>query len=198
MASEPPSLPEHIATCLLKLTQALDQRGIRYALIGAMAAAYRSQPRFTQDVDLLLQVPQVILPGLLDDLQARGFVFEPGTVVREWTQAHMTVLSFRGVRVDWLKPILPCFQHVLDSARAEPLLGTMISVASAEGLILTKLLAGRFQDFLDIQNLLAANRGQLDLDWIRREWQTVFDADDPRLERFEALVRDFYNTPPTA
>jgi hypothetical protein len=198
MAVDLSGLPQDLVTGLLALARVLEARGIRYALIGGVAAGYRSQPRYTQDLDFILQVPQLTLPGLLDDLQAEGFSFDPLTTIRQWTQEHMTVLTYSGVRVDWLKPVLPCYQHVIDTASAEQLLGAMVRIASAEGLILTKLLSFRAQDQLDIANLLAANRGELDLDHIRREWQTVADAGDPRTERFEALVREFYGAPPPA
>jgi hypothetical protein len=195
MAVDLSALPQDLVTGLLALGRVLEARGIRYALIGGVAAGYRSQPRYTQDLDFILQVPQLALPGLLDDLQEQGFSFDPLTTIRQWTQEHMTVLAYGGVRVDWLKPVLPCYQHVIDTASAEQLLGAMVRIASAEGLILTKLLSFRAQDQLDIVNLLAANRGELDLDFIRREWQTVVDAGDPRTERFEALVREFYVAP---
>jgi len=44
-----------------------------------------------------------------------------------------------------------------------------IRVASAEGLILLKLLAFRTQDQLDIENLVAANGDQIDVAWIQAE-----------------------------
>lgn len=195
MAVDLSALPQDLVTGLLALARVLEERGIRYALIGGVAAGYRSQPRYTQDLDFILQVPQLALPGLLDDLQAQGFSFDPLTTIRQWTQEHMTALAFHEVRVDWLKPVLPCYQHVIDTASVEPLLGTTVRIASAEGLILTKLLSFRAQDQLDIVNLLAANRGELNLDLIHREWQTIADAGDPRTERFEALVREFYVAP---
>jgi hypothetical protein len=65
-------------------------------------------------------------------------------------------------------------------------------VASAEGLIALKLLAGRTQDLADIDNLLAANRGQLDLDWVEREWLTVSTTDDPRWQRFRQSIAEYY------
>ena len=39
-------------------------KSIRYALIGGLATLMRGRPRFTQDIDILLDVPQVALPGL--------------------------------------------------------------------------------------------------------------------------------------
>jgi hypothetical protein len=190
-----PELPQNLLTGLLELVQALDRFSLRYALIGGVATGYRSRPRFTQDLDFLLEVPQQVLPTLLEDLAARGFSFDTETAIREWTQEHLTVLSFRGVRIDWLKALLPVYQHVIDQARPETWLSSTIRIASPEGLILTKLLAFRTQDQVDIENLLAANRGQLDLDLIRREWQTVAEPDDPRLPRFDEMLVQFYLPP---
>jgi hypothetical protein len=193
-------VPEALVTSLLELVQALDRFHLRYAVIGGIATSYRSHPRYTEDLDLLLEVPQLSLPGLLDDLQARGFQFDPATTIREWTREHLTVLSFHGIRIDWLKPLIPLYKHVLDTARVESWLGTSIRVASPEGVILTKLIAFRGQDQIDIDNLLAANRGQLDLDFISREWQTVAELDDPRMQWFQQRVAQFYlsQDPPRA
>jgi hypothetical protein len=195
MAADFPELPQHVWTGLLQLVQALDRLGLRYALIGGIATGYRSRPRFTRDLDVLLEVPQLVLPGLLEDLHARGFEFDTETTIRQWTQEHLTVLSFRGVRIDWLKPLLPLYQHVLDHAQPEPLLGCSIRIAAPEGLILLKLLAFRSQDQVDIENLLAANRGQLDLDLIYREWQTVAEMGDPRMQWFNERVARLYLSP---
>jgi hypothetical protein len=195
MAVDLPDLPQDLLTALLQCVQALSRWQIRYALIGGVATGYRSRPRFTQDLDFLLDVPQLLLPALLEDLRARGFDFDTEVTLREWTREHLTALSFHGLRIDWLKPLLPCYQRVLEEARPEVVLGCPIRIAAPEGLILLKLLAFRSQDQVDIENLLAANRGQLDLDHVRREWATVGDLDDPRIQRFEEMVAQYYAPP---
>jgi len=45
---------------------------------------------------------------------------------------------------------------------------------------------------VDIETLLAANRGELDLEWLERELGTVVPADDPRRLRFQELLTEFY------
>lgn len=65
-------------------------------------------------------------------------------------------------------------------------------VASAEGLILLKLIASRSQDDADIASLLAANRGRLDLAWVETEWVKLFTIDDPRWQRYLAAVSEYY------
>lgn len=161
---------------------------IQYALIGGLATSLRSQPRFTKAVDFLLKIPSLVLPGLLEDLLSRGFTFDRMTVVREWNQRQMVVMSYQGVRVDWLKPILPTYQHILDRATEEISDAGPIQVATIEGLILLKLIAFRPQDLLDIDNLLAACEKSLDLPWIQSEWRSITSIDDPRMRWFETKL----------
>lgn len=172
----------------LQVADAARQANVPYALIGGLAAGYRTRSRFTRDLDFLLQVPQLTLPSLLEDLSHREFKFDLVATIREWTQHHMTVLSFRGARVDWVKPVIPLYRHVLDRATDETWLGRPIRIASAEGLILTKLLANRTQDWVDIENLVAVHRDRLDANWIQTEWQALESLDEPRMVRFLELV----------
>jgi hypothetical protein len=181
-------LSNDLLEALDKATTLLDRQKIAYALIGGVAASYRSQPRFTRDIDFLVQVPQVVLPRLLDELKSHGFEFDTIATIAEWTEHHMVTLSYRGVRVDWLKPLIPMYIHILDRATNETWLNRTIRVASTEGLILLKLLAYRLQDQVDIENLVAAQFDKLDLDWITKEWRSLADDDDPRMRRLLELI----------
>jgi hypothetical protein len=188
MAAEQAISEQDLIDALANSAAVFSERQVRYAIIGGMATGFRSQPRFTKDVDILLQVAQIALPALLADLGRRGFDFDELAVIREWTQHHMATISYHGIRVDLLKPVLPAYLHILDRATTETWLDHPIRVASAEGLILLKLLAFRTQDVLDIENLVAVTGKSLDLDWIRGEWQTIEPLDDPRMKRLEELV----------
>jgi len=44
------------------------------------------------------------------------------------------------------------------------------------------------QDWVDIENLIAARGDKLDLDWIRPDWQLVLPFADPRMVRLMELV----------
>jgi hypothetical protein len=183
-----PTVSEEMRGALAEATAAMAHHKVLYALIGGMATSYRSQPRFTKDVDFLVKIPQLVLPSLLEDLRIRGFEFDTSATISEWTQHHMVVLYYRSIRIDWLKPIIPTYLHILDRATEETWLDQPIHIASAEGLILLKLVAFRSQDQVDIENLVAANRDTLDLDWIRSEWQTLADLGDQRMRRLMELV----------
>ena len=171
------------------LAEAFDARSIRYALIGGLAFILRGRPRFTQDVDFLLEVPQIVLPSHLDDLVARGFTLDPVTVIRQYVREHVASFPFGGVRIAWLKPVLPIYSRTL--ADAEPLectKGCMVRVATAEGLILTKMVAFRPQDQIDVETLLTANRDDINIDLIREEWSPFAVTEAERTAWLEAAI----------
>ena len=134
-----------------------------HAPTGGLAVSMRGRPRLTQDIDFLVDVPQIALPGLLDELVERGFSLEPAVVMNQYVREHITAFSFGRVRIDWLKPVLPFYARAL--ADASPLArseGHSIRVASPEGLILTKMVSFRSRDQDDIETLLTANRDKRD------------------------------------
>jgi hypothetical protein len=186
------ALSPTLIDAVARLRTAFEHARIQYALIGGLAVGLRARPRATKDVDILLAIPQIQLPGLLDDLVQRGFSLDQRNVIEGFVQHHITAFEYRGVRIDWLKPLVPAYQHVLDRAEATVVFDEPMQVAMAEGLILLKLMASRPQDVADIAALLAANRGQLDLSWIEQEWYTIFDTTDPRWLRYQEAIQEFY------
>jgi hypothetical protein len=184
--SEPPR--DALEAALADVIDALSASGAVYALIGGLATGFRSRPRYTQDIDLLIDIPQVRLPDLLERLRARRFEVDVSAVIAELRRHHLAVLWRGDIRLDWLTPAIPAYRHVLEAATTESGPSGPIRVAAAEGLILMKLLAHRLQDQADIEALVAANRGVLDVDWIRREWEAIFPIDDPRWRWLERQV----------
>jgi hypothetical protein len=182
-------LSEKQVRAVESLSEVFAAHSVHHALIGGLAISMRGRPRLTQDVDFLVDVPQVALPGLLDDLMERGFSLEPAVVIEEYVRQHMTAFSFGPVRIDWLKPVLPFYSRAIaDASPLEWSEGHSVRVAPAEGLILTKMVSFRPQDQIDIETLLTANRDQIDIDLIRREW-SIFAASEPeRTAWLEAAI----------
>jgi hypothetical protein len=180
---------EELVEAVDSLCDAFAARSTRHALIGGLATSMRGRLRLTQDVDFLIEVPQIALPGLLDDLVERGFTLDPRVVIPEYVRGNMTAFTYRKVRIDWLKPVLPFYSRAL--ADATPMTwseGHTVRVASAEGLILTKMVSFRPQDQLDIDTLLTANRDAIDVDLIRREWAPFAATEPERTAWLEAAI----------
>jgi hypothetical protein len=171
------------------LCDAFAARSVRYALIGGLATILRGRVRFTKDIDFLIDVPQIVLPGLLDDLVEKGFTVELPVVIKQFVQEHVASFPFGPVRIDWLKPVLPLYAHAL--AGAETLIwseGHPIQVVTAEGLILTKMVAFRTQDQADIESVLTGNRDKIDIELIRHEWAPFAPLECERTAWLEAAI----------
>ncbi len=189
MATDDRALSGDLIQAVELLSEAFTQNSIRYALIGGIATTLRGRPRFTQDVDILLDVPQVALPGLLENLANRGFTLDIPTVIREYVCENLTMIRYGSIRVDWLKPVLPLYSRTLADANELPWTpGHSLRVATPEGLILTKLVAFREQDQADIVAVLSANYPQIDVPLIRREWQPLAELERDRTDWLEAAI----------
>lgn len=189
MPGDSESLAGDLIRAVEILGEVFEARGVNYALLGGLATMLRGRPRFTQDVDILLDVPQIALPGLLEELIERGFALDRDTVIRQFVQEHMTSFRFGVVRIDWLKPVLPLYAHALAAATSFPWTeGHQFRVLTPEGLVVTKLVSFRPQDQEDIRTLLAANRDEIDLDAIRREWAAVSLGEEARTAWLEAEI----------
>jgi len=191
----PDAVAENLLPVLDRLAQILNDRQVPYALIGGLGVALRGPIRTTRDIDLLVKIPQLELPGVLNALVAAGFEIDVQQAIGIWNRDHLLDFTRGSVRVDWLQPVLPAFEHILVRARWERVGEQRICVADAEGLVLLKLIAFRPRDQEDIKGILAANAGRLDLDWLRREWLGLADDGDKRTEQFEQMVREFYDVP---
>jgi hypothetical protein len=191
MPTEHDLLENELIRAVELLSLVFADQSIRYAVIGGLAVALRGRPRFTQDVDVLLDVPQLALPRLLDELIRLGFIFDRDAAIREFVRDNMVAFRFGSVRIDWIKPVLPLFGRTLtDASFLAWTEGRSLRVATAEGLILTKMVAFRPQDQADIETLLIANHDGIDVGLIRREWSAVATGEEVRTAWLEdALAR---------
>jgi hypothetical protein len=139
------------------VVRALDAAGIEYALCGALALAVHGVPRATKDIDLIARKSDS--GGIREVARSIGFTFE--ALPMEFAGSGIEVQRFtklvdgRPLMLDvlWLNPKL---QQVWDERERVPWQEGTLTVVSRAGLIVLKTTAGRPQDLVDIQNLLAA------------------------------------------
>jgi hypothetical protein len=185
-----------LAEVVRRMCVVFARRNVRHALIGGLAVGLRGRPRATKDADFIIQIPAVSFPGLLEDLVAEGFEIDVMETIRRWSVERFTAFAYGRVRVDWMQPIIPLYATVLNTAKEEPWSGTEIRVATAEGLILTKRVSFRPQDQADINTLLIANRNELDVELIRREWSAVSVGEEARTAWLEDTIKRTCEQPP--
>lgn len=185
--SLPPS-GQALKQALRSLVETLDASSVRYAIIGGIATIQHGRVRTTADIDVLLTIPQIAMPALFSALLEKGFTLDLKRNIAELRDNGLTTLRFQDVLVDMMRPILPVYSHVLDRAIPADILGQSVRISSIEGLIVMKLIAFRPQDEADIQELISAYRGQLNVEYVRSEFATVANADDPRWRKLEAWL----------
>ncbi|HLQ47274.1 MAG TPA: hypothetical protein VK137_21195, partial [Planctomycetaceae bacterium] len=100
---------EQLKTALAELVAVFRSRGTRYALIGGLGVTVRGRMRFTRDIDVLLDVPQLELPRLLEDLAHRGFEFDLIPTIQAWSHGLVVMYWHGCIRVDWLRPVVSAF-----------------------------------------------------------------------------------------
>ena len=140
-----------------KVIVVLQREGIEFAVCGGIALALHGHPRFTSDVDLLVQPQDVerIVALLQADL---SFKFDAGQMpFGQGSQQHMIRRITKIVGQDPLILVLlivaPVLEDVWDSRETFAWRELRLPVVSAIGLAKMKRLAGRPQDLVDLASL---------------------------------------------
>lgn len=140
----------------------LDDLGLSYALIGGFAVSIRTDPRFTQDIDLVVSITDDDAAEIaVNRLVARGYAIL-ATVEHE-TQGRLATVRLELPGGSWVVDLLFASSgiesEIVDAAeRVEVLRGLWLPVARIGHLIVLKLLARddatRPQDSVDLSALL--------------------------------------------
>ncbi|NNH72787.1 nucleotidyl transferase AbiEii/AbiGii toxin family protein [Nocardia uniformis] len=153
-----------LEAALRKAASDLDQRGFQWAIVGGFAVSARSEPRFTQDVDIAAAVvDDSQAEALVQSLMATGYQFFASV---EHDSGRLATVRLKrridgvSVVVDLLfasSGIEPEIVQAAESLEIFP--GLVVPVARTGHLIALKLLArddeSRPQDSADLRNLAA-------------------------------------------
>ncbi len=161
---------------LAAVLAALEDVGDGWYLFGAQAALLRGSRRLTSDVDLTLlpgNTPTSVIVGRLSD---HGIVLRVADVDDFVRQTRVLPLLHRvsGMPVDLVLGGPGLEQMFLEAAEPMQLGDLVIPVATAEHLIVMKLLAARPKDFEDA--LAIARAVSLDLDRIEPLVQAIAEG----------------------
>lgn len=169
-----PLLSAPLIDTLRRVLPTFERLGLRFALMGGIAAAAWGRIRATQDIDLLVMLGGTSTDALLAALRQSGLTFRrsppitavSGTRFLQTTYSHPD--HYVDIEIDFA--LADSDFHALAVQRAVPFQfdGLTIPVVTAEDLILLKLAAGRVIDRVDTAELYHAHHAQLDLSYLRR------------------------------
>lgn len=145
--------------------------GLRLVIIGGVARGVWAAPRATMDVDILVEADDATL--VIPHAAYAGLVAVPEEVAA-LRDSGMTRLRLpdhlRGaIRLDILAADHPYYRRVIERSRPVELFSQRVRVAAPEDILLLKLLADRIQDRADVEAIVAAQVGNLDLEVLERE-----------------------------
>lgn len=152
------------------LFQALQGSGVRYVLVGGLAANLHGVDRSTYDIDLVLAMDEANLSRFIE--MAKSFKLVPNipvpmdslkspSQIEQWhREKGMVVFSFRvpdeqAYAIDVLVKPVVSYEELVTEASTSKFMGQPVLIASKRHLIQLKSAAGRPKDRQDIE-LLAA------------------------------------------
>lgn len=163
-------MPSPVTDLLEDLVAGLDAVRAHWYLAGAQAAIIHGAARLTADVDVTVLLPPDTTPSALAGaLESHGFVGRFGDAA---FLARTRVLPLLHTRSEVPLDVViggPGLEEVfLQRRRMHALDDVQVPVASAEDVVIMKVLAGRHKDIDDIHAVVAAQRQRFDVDYVRR------------------------------
>lgn len=174
---------------LEQIARGLDSLGIPYMLVGGQAVLVHGEPRLTRDVEVTLGVGPEKLPVIMDWVDRTGWQVladAPADFVAR-TLVLPCLEPASGIRVDLIFSFSAYELQAIQRARVITVGQTHVRFASAEDLVIHKLVAGRPRDIEDVRSVVLKNPA-LDADYVRR-WLRELDKglEEGFASRFEEL-----------
>jgi hypothetical protein len=173
-----------------RLLEALEAVGRQGAIIGGVGVGAHGIARLTKDVDAATNVDNESLAAFCEEAAIRGLQPRRADWFDFAKQTRMLLLRDTHTETDVdVALVLTQFEYdAINRAEQRDVGGLVVPVATPEDLIVMKMVAGRGQDLVDVDQLIETNR---DLDLKRvRHWLREFDdaLDNPGLPaQFETI-----------
>ncbi len=134
----------------------LNKHKVRYCIVGAFALAFHTRPRYTKDMDILVEATDENADRLLTALDEFGFGSLELAVEDFSTPGNIIQLGYEPVRIDILTSIEGLeFTHIWESRIQGPYGEETVNFIDRRNLIKSKKLSNRAQDRADLELLLS-------------------------------------------
>ncbi|HEV2854162.1 MAG TPA: hypothetical protein VHC97_15315 [Thermoanaerobaculia bacterium] len=162
---------------LRRVTGVLERLGLRYFVTGSMATIFFGEPRFTNDIDIVVDLPASRIADLCAAFPSPEFYLSEETVRRAVARRGQfnIIQPASGLKVDVMVPADTPFNRgrFLRAQRVRPLPDLDAVFSSAEDVILKKMEAylegGSEKHLRDITGILKISGKDLDRSYIA-EW----------------------------
>ncbi len=161
-------LPVSFEATLHALTRWLESEHVPYAAIGGVAVSLLAFPRATQDIDVVIWLDESLWASFISAGEGYGFTPRIGEALEFAARARVLLLRHRvsGISIDISCGGLPFEREMIERAISLPVGEMELKVPTPEDLIITKAVAQRAKDLIDIEAILTV-RKNLDLARVR-------------------------------
>jgi hypothetical protein len=157
-----------VVDTLVDLAAVFEKLGIRWYLFGAQAAILHGIARATADIDVTIDPADLSTTVIAGALTSHGFVLRiDNEDFIEKTRVLPISHIASGVPVDVVLAGPGLEELFFERVVERTIGGTKIPVASAEDIIVMKVLAGRPKDLEDVRGIVSARGDDLDAPLIR-------------------------------
>jgi hypothetical protein len=154
----------------------LEQRGVRYLVIGGLAVVVVGEPRTTADADAIVFVSHAEAEALIREAAAANFELRED-VERERLSRTGPMRFRKGpFQLDLITASLAFEEVARERAVRHDLFGVSLPFPSPEDLILLKILAGRDKDLLDATGVARRHRDRLDVPYLETTLRAICEA----------------------
>ncbi len=179
-----PALDEKIVL----IARALAAADIPHAFGGALALAYYAEPRSTIDVDVNIFATPERAESTFAVLDSLGATVDAAIHLPAVARDGQVRVSWGRTPVDLFFAYDPLHDACRDAVRQVPFGDASIPILSPEHLIVFKAVFDRRKDWLDIEQILFLNAGDIDRDEITAWLDRVVSPTDARRDRVVRLM----------
>ncbi len=181
-----------------KVADFLERESVPYRIVGSMASMAYGEPRFTNDVDVLVDLPLEKVDALCREFPAPDYFVAPHAVRHAISTRHQfNILHIpAGLKVDMILSSDSEFDRLnLNTGQRLTSDGSYDAFfASPENVILKKLVyyqeGGSEKHLRDIGSMLAIQAGKIDHAYLEKWASHLGVADDLQLVKRQSADRD--------
>jgi predicted nucleotidyltransferase len=156
---------------LLASLDAAESGPFDYLLYGGLAAGLWGEPRYTEDVDFVLFLPERQAFKFLRQAAAKGFAVEEDLAIQQLQVSGWARLPFGDRKSPWHLDLTlgdsPFDKSALARKKKVELFERKVWVASPEDLLVYKLVSWRERDVLDVHAIVKRQKS-LDAAYLRK------------------------------